>query len=152
MDRAVLDAYGWTDVFTDCELVLDYEIDEETWSSGKKKPYRYRWPEEVHDDVLARLLALNQERAEEERRLGVAGTAEEKKKASAKGGKRRRKGQHEGQVVLSTPVSFFTETPAGVGHFQRTMARLLFPRRRRRIVDGFGRVKGSRAAHAAARP
>ena len=65
MDRAVLDAYDWTDIPTDCEFLLDYEIDEETWGT-KKKPYRYRWPEEVHDEVLARLLDLNQKRFAEE--------------------------------------------------------------------------------------
>ena len=26
MDRAVLDAYGWTDIPTDCEFLLEYEI------------------------------------------------------------------------------------------------------------------------------
>ena len=66
MDRAVLDAYGWTDIPTDCEFLLDYEIDEETWGR-KQKPWRYRWPDEVRDEVLARLLALNAERAAEER-------------------------------------------------------------------------------------
>ena len=66
MDRAVLDAYGWTDVPTDCEFLLDFEIDEEEYRR-KKKPWRYRWPDEVRDDVLARLLALNGERAELER-------------------------------------------------------------------------------------
>ena len=30
VDRAVLDAYGWTDIPTDCEFLLDYEIDEAT--------------------------------------------------------------------------------------------------------------------------
>ena len=65
-DRAVLDAYGWDDIPTDCEFLLDYEIDEETWGR-KKKPYRYRWPDAVRDEVLARLLALNAERAHEER-------------------------------------------------------------------------------------
>ena len=40
MDRAVLDAYGWTDIPIDCEFLLDYEIDEATWGR-KKKPYRY---------------------------------------------------------------------------------------------------------------
>ena len=65
MDRAVLDAYGWTDIPADCEFLLDYEIDEETWGK-KKKPWRYRWPDGVHDEVLARLLALNAERAVEE--------------------------------------------------------------------------------------
>ena len=65
MDSAVLDAYGWADIPTDCEFRLDYEIDEETWGK-KKKPYRYRWPNEIHDEVLARLLDLNAKRYEEE--------------------------------------------------------------------------------------
>ncbi len=71
MDRAVLEAYGWKDIPTECEFLLDYEIDEETWGS-KKKPWRYRWPDEVHDEVLARLLALNGERASEERLAGTS--------------------------------------------------------------------------------
>ena len=70
MDRAVLDAYGWTDIPTDCEFLLDYVIEEETWGT-KKKPYRYRWPEEVHDEVLARLLDLNQRRYAEEVAAGL---------------------------------------------------------------------------------
>ena len=70
MDRAVLDAYGWEDIPTDCEFLLDYEIDEETWGN-KKKPYRYRWPEAVHDEVLARLLDLNQKRYTEEIAQGL---------------------------------------------------------------------------------
>ena len=65
MDRAVLDAYGWADIPTDCKFLLDYEIDEEEWGN-KKKPYRYRWPDEVRDEVLARLIELNAERAKEE--------------------------------------------------------------------------------------
>ena len=70
MDRAVLDAYGWTDIPTDCDFLLDYEIDEATWGQ-KKKPYRYRWPDAVRDEILARLLALNAERAAEEARSGA---------------------------------------------------------------------------------
>ncbi len=66
MDRAVLDAYGWTDIATDCEFLLDFEIDEEEYRR-RKKPWRYRWPDEVRDMVLARLLSLNGERAEQER-------------------------------------------------------------------------------------
>ena len=65
MDRAVLDAYGWADIPTDCKFLLDYEIDEEEWGN-KKKPYRYRWPDEVRDEVLARLIEFNAERAKEE--------------------------------------------------------------------------------------
>jgi hypothetical protein len=71
MDRAVLEAYGWTDIPTDCEFLLDYEIDEAEWGD-RKKPYRYRWPDEVRDEVLARLLELNAERAREEARSGAA--------------------------------------------------------------------------------
>ncbi len=69
MDRAVLDAYGWRDVPTDCEFLLDHEIDGGE-SPRKKKPWRYRWPDAVRDEVLARLLALNAERAAAERRAG----------------------------------------------------------------------------------
>ena len=65
MDRAVLDAYGWSDIPTDCDFFLDYAIDEAEWGN-KKKPYRYRWPDEIRDEVLARLLDLNAERAAEE--------------------------------------------------------------------------------------
>ena len=71
MDRVVLDAYGWTDIPLDCEFLLEYVIDEEEWGN-KKKPYRYRWPDEVRDEVLARLLELNAVRAKEETRSGAA--------------------------------------------------------------------------------
>ena len=40
-------------------------------SDRKKKPYRYRWPDPVRDEVLARLLALNADRAADEARAGI---------------------------------------------------------------------------------
>jgi len=85
-DRAVLNAYGWTDIATDCEFILDYEEEEEE-SEGiskrpNKKPWRYKWPEEIHDEVLARLLELNLKRYQEE---SLGGKAAE---AKAKGGKK----------------------------------------------------------------
>ncbi|GAG05206.1 unnamed protein product, partial [marine sediment metagenome] len=83
MDRAVLDAYAWSDISTDCEFLLDYEIDEEEWGT-KKKPWRYRWPDEVRDEVLARLLELNAERAKEEARSGAAAAKRRGRKASAR--------------------------------------------------------------------
>ena len=83
MDRAVLDAYGWTDIPTDCEFLLDYEIDEEEWGT-KKKPYRYRWPDDVRDEVLARLLELNARRAQEEARAGATAGKKRARKPAAK--------------------------------------------------------------------
>src|SRR5262249_28606149 len=83
MDRAVLDAYGWTDIPTDCKFLLDYEVDEEEWGD-RKKPWRYRWPDEVRDEVLARLLELNAERAKEEARHG-AGASEHERGSASKG-------------------------------------------------------------------
>ena len=69
-DRAVLDAYGWTDLRPTCEFLLDYEEAEDdaeaATSRRKKKPWRYRWPDEFRDEVLARLLELNAQRAKEQ--------------------------------------------------------------------------------------
>jgi hypothetical protein len=84
MDRAVLDAYGWSDIPINCKFLLDYEIDEDEWGD-KKKPWRYRCPDEVRDEVLARLLELNAERAREDARSGAAATERQGKKAAAKG-------------------------------------------------------------------
>jgi hypothetical protein len=90
MDTAVLTVYGWTDLLPKCtcEFLLDYEDEsdagfeagradgEESSGRKKKKPWRYRWPDEVRDEVLARLLKLNAERAEEERvAVGAAAAA-----------------------------------------------------------------------------
>ena len=65
MDQVVLDAYGWNDIPTACEFLLDYEIDEEEWGK-RKKPYRYRWPDDIREEVLARLLELNAQRSRRE--------------------------------------------------------------------------------------
>ena len=60
MDQAMLQAYGWTDISAECEFVLDY--DEEIESTlRRKKHWRYRWPKNVQDEILARLIALNAE-------------------------------------------------------------------------------------------
>lgn len=74
VDRAVLDAYGWSDLRPACEFLLDYGTDEAEAANDdgegkrtRKKPWRYRWPDEFRDAVLSRLLALNQERARNER-------------------------------------------------------------------------------------
>jgi hypothetical protein len=91
MDTAVLAAYGWTDIPTTCEFRLDYEEDtpDTEPTEGKrqrKKPWRYRWPEATHDEVLARLLELNQQRHEAEI-LGGKQAEKKAKKPKAKGAK-----------------------------------------------------------------
>lgn len=81
MDRAVLDAYGWTDLQPTCEFFLDCEQaendNEDNAVAGKrrkKKPWRYRWPDEIRDEVLARLLELNAERAKREAEVRAQAT------------------------------------------------------------------------------
>ena len=92
MDNAVLAAYGWTDIDTTCEFILDYE-DEDDTTSKRKKPYRYRWTQATHDEVLARLLDLNQKRYDQETIGG---------KKAGKGGKKKRE---EGKKNAKTPKS-----------------------------------------------
>src|SRR5206468_12766133 len=64
---------GWTDLQPTCDFLLDYqdEDDEESQGTHRKKPWRYRWPDDFRDEVLARLLELNKQRAEEERLAGM---------------------------------------------------------------------------------
>ena len=103
MDRAVLDAYGWTDIPTDCQFLLDYEEEDEDDTGRKRKkrkPWRYRWPDDVRDVVLARLLAENAKRAEQERLAGTAPGSKDKaaKKAGKKGSRKR--AEPKGQLKL----------------------------------------------------
>jgi hypothetical protein len=96
MDRAVLDAYGWTDIQPTCEFLLDYEEEEdENAPSKKKKPWRYRWPDDVQADLLARLLDLNAHRAAAETRTGAAAP---NKRTRKKAGKREPKGPQTGDL------------------------------------------------------
>jgi hypothetical protein len=104
MDRAVLDAYGWQDLEPTCEFLLDHddEVGEgaRTTKAVRSKPWRYRWPDTVRDDVLARLLALNAELARGERLRGdeaalprvqraPGSTTDPARKAAAKRGTKR---------------------------------------------------------------
>ena len=87
MDRAVLDAYGWSDISSDCAYLLDYEEEDEEDDGRrrrKKKPWRYRWPDEIRDEVLARLLALNRERALQEKAAGKKAAKSTKRPKKAK--------------------------------------------------------------------
>ena len=61
MDRAVLDAYGWTDLQPTCDSSSTTRRTRTTGvrPAARKKPWRYRWPDDFRDEVLARLLELN---------------------------------------------------------------------------------------------
>jgi hypothetical protein len=67
MDAAVLRAYGWDDL-ADRAAPEFIELDAD---EGKTPKTRLAWPPEFRDEVLARLLALNAERAAAERAAGV---------------------------------------------------------------------------------
>jgi hypothetical protein len=68
MDEQVLNAYGWTDIQPKCQFLPEFDDEGEEDENGrpKRKKFRYRWSDEVHDEVLARLLELNRQRALEE--------------------------------------------------------------------------------------
>ena len=107
MDRTVLDAYGWTDIQPRCEFLLDYEDEEDEENSRphrRKKPWRYRWPDEIRDETLARLLELNRVRAEEEQLSGAAAEANSKSAANRKPRKGKKKVSVEtGSLLDSLP-------------------------------------------------
>jgi hypothetical protein len=73
MDRAVLDAYGWSDI----RPTYDFreQLDEHV---------RLTWDDDTRDEVLARLLELNRVRAEEEARDLAAKAPEPKAAAKRK--------------------------------------------------------------------
>jgi hypothetical protein len=98
MDRAVLDAYGWTDLKTTCTFLLDYEEEDDEESGGRrrKKPWRYRWPDDFRDEVLARLLELNKRRAEQEALAGA--TAGGKAKKGGRSGAKKKGGARESEL------------------------------------------------------
>lgn len=78
VDRAVLDAYGWTDIQPTCEFIIDDEDEDSEGESSAsrrrhKKHYRYHWPDSVREEVLARLLDLNQTRYQDEVAAGLHG-------------------------------------------------------------------------------
>ncbi|WOD37217.1 Eco57I restriction-modification methylase domain-containing protein [Nodosilinea sp. E11] len=128
MDRAVLTAYSWPDIDTTCGFALDYlDTDPDDLppeaaervasgdlffptpdeaaafgaliSTGKRKlPWRYKWPEATHDEVLARLLDLNQQRHLEEVRGHKAA------KPSDKGQRVKGKGSKKAKSDAETPT------------------------------------------------
>lgn len=67
LDESVLKAYGWNDIKLEYQFVSESESEHEM----SDKNWRFKFSEEVHDDILARLLRLNQEVFENEIRTGL---------------------------------------------------------------------------------
>jgi N-6 DNA Methylase len=67
MDRAGLEAYGWDDLAARAEPVFLDETNEDDHTYQG----RLFWPSDFRDEALARLIALNAERATMEREAGV---------------------------------------------------------------------------------
>jgi hypothetical protein len=72
MDKAVLRAYGWEDL---AERAAPEFIEQDNDHDSTSKT-RFDWPAEFRDEVLARLLALNAERAAAERSAGLTALLE----------------------------------------------------------------------------
>lgn len=90
MDRAVLDAYGWKDLAPTHAFIDEHGEDEEgdggASARGRRRSVRLRWPDEFRDEVLARLIALNAERAAAEEAARKAKEAAEGTKPTKRRG------------------------------------------------------------------
>ena len=73
LDKAVLAEYGWDDIHTRCEFLPDHVSQD---GSLANRHWRYRWPDDVRDRALGRLIDLNAQRANEERASQVTDQAE----------------------------------------------------------------------------
>lgn len=117
LDHAVLAAYGWSDLVEtgrcECEFLPDY-YDEPEQEGGDPIPksIRHRWPDATRDEVLARLLKLNAERAEQERLAGGVRTAKAKATTLAKKRSPKPKGPLEPELPTFHPP---TERPLPTG-------------------------------------
>jgi hypothetical protein len=79
MDKAVLDAYGWSDIVPAYEFSGDYENEDGTPGS-----VRLNFTEEVRDEILKRLLALHAERLKAEQEQAQAESPKKAKPKKAK--------------------------------------------------------------------
>ena len=73
LDAVVLRAYGWSDLADRAT----HEFTEQEADEGKKPKTRLDWPGVFKDEVLAKLLALNAERAAAERAAGMMSISED---------------------------------------------------------------------------
>ena len=100
MDQAVLEAYGWHDLAQTAisDFLPDYEEvgdqgggvgdqgNEGSTRSRRRKTWRFRWPDDFRDEVLARLLEFNEQGHCEEQLSGAKpnSTADGKERKSRK--------------------------------------------------------------------
>ena len=77
VDDAVLCAYGWSDIPTECGFFLDHDNGGKEWGDGASS-CSYRWPDEIRGEVLGRLVELNAHRATEDGRA-VPAVSEERR-------------------------------------------------------------------------
>jgi hypothetical protein len=78
--------------YWDANEALDFQGQLQAYGAitGRRKlPWRYRWPDSVRDDVLARLLALNAERYAQEVAMGLHSKGAKQAAKAGGGGKRR---------------------------------------------------------------
>jgi len=114
MDRAVLGAYGWNDLVEsgrcECDFFPDY-YEEPEQPGGDPIPcsFRYRCPDATRDEVLARLLKLNAERAAQEKPAdeAVPTLVKRPKKSAAKTPKAGKR-----QLTLDTPGTMERTLPS----------------------------------------
>lgn len=73
MDKSVLLAFGWSDLDIKYEFILDFEDepDDDLVSRKRKKPYKFKFVQTLHDEIMSRLLDLNKNKFDEEVRLGL---------------------------------------------------------------------------------
>ena len=76
-NREIRARYWWR--FGESTPALFSAIRQKLSTRRRRNPWRYRWPDDFRDEVLARLLELNRQRAEEERLGGAAAEGKPKK-------------------------------------------------------------------------
>ena len=140
MDQAVLRAYGWNDLAETarCGFFLAYEVEEDDFEvrkSKRKKPWRLRWPDEFRDEVLARLLELNEQRYRE---VQLAGSRNDCPRH-----------QSNRQVSRGTQGGFATEVtgfPAAIGKPALTFGKPARPLRSPSLAAGGGSLSANRSS------
>jgi len=104
VDRAVLDSYGWNEIKPMCDFFPEFEDEDaaEEKDLSRKKKFRYRWPDGVRDEVLAKLLDLNRKRAPKETQVVPENGTSQPIGRPKKSSKKKQKAEKElaGQIAI----------------------------------------------------